>query len=359
MTRNRARARISAVRPLRGLAAASVLAAFSILAPVAFAQGYGGTVGDILVRGDSLLAQKRPNEAIVQFQEARTLCPTAAEMVHSLQGEAQGRIGLGELLPAAGLLEEAVSRFPDDPRDPDMLYQAGALRFKGKETGKAIDLLRRALDKKPTPDDVPTIKYTLAQYLRSEGRVGEVIELLKDFETAHPGFPLLPNVLYTLAISNHDLGNLEAAETIYRRLLKRYAGHEVPQAYVEAHFELAAVLAARGKQQEAVDYYRKYVTLEPTSPYAGAALERAGDALLFRSPRMSAELYALARVKAASNPKPALPEMGLSRWIGSKSALAEGLSRVWVLLLAGLIVIGALVLLGRSILHGRSILRAQ
>jgi tetratricopeptide (TPR) repeat protein len=341
------------VRPHHLLKAAGVLAASLSCAAEAQAQGYGGTVADHLVRGESLLAQKRPNEAIVQYQEARFLCPTPAERVLSYQGEAQGRINLGEFLPAAGLLEEAAQRFEDDPRVPDMLYEAGILRSRGGEVDKAIDLMRRAIDKKPTPDLLPQIQFALAQILRTRGLPEEVIGLLKDFEAGHPDHPLLPNVLYTLAIAYHDVGRLEDAESTYREILKRYQGRKIPQAYVEAHFELASVLADRHRAREAADYYRKYVTLNPTSELAATALERAGDALLLRSPGQSAELYGLAIVKASTNPKPSMPWMAPGRFLGVKRRLADGLSRTWVLALAGLAALGAIVLLGRLILGRR------
>ncbi len=333
------------MRPLRIIAAAVVLAALPAAASAIRAQGYGGTVSDLLVRGDSLLAQQKANEAIVQFQEARTLCLTAAEMVHALQGEAQARILGNEPLPAAALLEDAVKRFPEDPRAPDMLYQAGLLRSRANETAGAIDLLRQALDRKPTPDLVPRIKFGLAQALRTMARHAEVVELLKDFAKDYPDHPILPTALYMLAITQHDLRHLEESETIYRDLLKRYEGKQIPQAWVEAHFELAAVLADRGRNREAADYYRKYVALNPDSPYAAAALERAGDLLLFRSPRQSAELYGLARVKAAANPDPGIPEMRLNRSLGAKSAVAAALSRTWVVVLAAAAALGLVALL--------------
>ena len=71
------------------------------------AQGIGQSMEDYLVRGQTLLAHQRPNEAIVQFQEVRALCPNPFQMVTSLIGEARARLELNELLPAAGLLEEA------------------------------------------------------------------------------------------------------------------------------------------------------------------------------------------------------------------------------------------------------------
>jgi tetratricopeptide (TPR) repeat protein len=353
MTGGGGKTRIPAVRLRHVLEAAAVLAAVLASSAPALAQGYGGTVADHLVRGESLLAQKRPNEAIVQYQEARFLCPTPAESVLSYQGEAQGRINLGDLLPAAGLLEEAVQRFQDDPRAPDMLYEAGILRSRAGEIDKAIDLMRRAIDRKPTPDLLPQIQFALAQILRGRGLPEEVIGLLKDFEAGHPDHPLLPNVLYTLAIAYHDVGRLDDAESTYREILKRYQGRKHPQAYVEAHFELASVLAERHRAREAADYYRKYVTLNPSSELAATALERAGDALFLRSPGESAELYGLAIVKASTNPRPAQSWMAPGRFLGVKRRLADGLSRSWVLVLLGAAALIAVALLGRQVLGRR------
>ncbi len=336
------------------LFAAALLAGLLGRSLPARAQGYGGTVTDILVRGDSLLSQKRYDEAIAQFQEARTLCPTPGESVHALQGEAQGRTALGDLLPGAGLFEEAAGRFPQDPRVPDMLYQAATLRLKAGQPDQSVALLRRALDAKPTPDLLPTVKFTLAQALRARGKPAEVVDLLKDFEADFPEHPLLPAALYSLAIAEHDLRNYSRSEEIYLSILKRYAGPKMNQAYVEAHFELASVLRDEGRAREAADYYRKYVSLEPQSPIAAAALERAGDCLLLRSPSASAELYALARVKAAANRAPPIPDLGLSRFIGAKQALAGVLSRSWLVALLALAVIGGAAAIGRRLLRRRA-----
>ncbi len=330
---------------------AGLLAAAALGAPEALAQGFGGTVTDILVRGDILLSQGKPNEAIVQYQDARTLCPTPGESVHSYQGEAQGRLALGQLLPAVGLLEEAVSRFPDDPRVADLLYSAGTACQKAGELDRAINLLQRALDGSPTPDIAPGIKFRLAQALRTRGnRQAEVIELLRGFETDYPKSPLLPTALYTTAIAYHDLGNLDESETVYRSLIQRFPR---TQAAVEAHFELGWVLADRGRRSEAAEYYQKYVTLYPSSPVVAAALERAADLLLFRSPAKSRELYALAEVKAKANPSPGPADPGLSRWLPVKKATAEALSRVWVVALVGLLIVGGAALLGRWLLRWR------
>ncbi|HEU4401308.1 MAG TPA: tetratricopeptide repeat protein [Candidatus Polarisedimenticolia bacterium] len=342
----------SLCRPRRLVPAAGLIAVLLGAVPGVFAQGFGGTVSDILVRGDSLLAQGKANEAIVQFQEARTLCPTPGEMVQAYQGEARARVSLGELLPAAGLLEEAAAKYPEDPRVADLLSTAGNACQRAGEPDRAIDLMRRALEKNPTPDVQVSLKFHLAQALRLKGKPQEVVDLLKDFETTFPDNPLIANVLYTRAIAFHDLGRLDQAELGYREILKNHGrDRNAVGAYLESHFELAGVLGASGRRAEAVELYRKYVALNPSSPFAAAALERAGDLMLLRSPRTSAELYGLSRVKATANRTPEQPDMKSSRWLPAKRVVADALSRVWVVGILALAFLGVVALAARRLLR--------
>ena len=319
--------------------------------PAARAQGFGGRVEDMLVRGDSLLVQQRPQEAIVQYQESRTLCPTPFEIVSALQGEGRARLLLGELLQAAGLFEEAVERFPGDPRVAELLYLAGSARKHSGDIEGGVALLRRALESSPTGDYEPIIRFQLAQAVRFLGRPDETVELLKEFETEYPDPGLLPNVLYTLGIASHDSGDIERAERVYRSLLERFPA---TQAAVEAQFDLAAVIAERGRRAEAVDLYRRFVGGNPNSPVAARGLERAGDLLLFHAPRESAELYALAAVKAAANPTPPVPELAVSRFLPVKRALAGALSRAWVVVILAMVLLAAI---GGAVLAGRRLVR--
>lgn len=314
------------LRPVAG-AAAALAVLLAATAPAA-AQGFGGTVSDILVRADSLLAQDRINEAIVQFQDVRTLCPTPGEIVSSLQGEARAHIAIKEYLPAAGLLEEAVQRFPDDPRQPDLLFLAGSARRQGGDLKGSIPLLQKALEAEPTPDLLAKIKYQLANSLRLTGEAGKAAPLVTDFETEFPDNPLIPNALYTAAIALHDSRELDKSETIYRRLIEKYPH---TQAALEALFELGVVLAERGKRAEASECFRRYSNGSPSSPIAARAMERAADLTFLSSPSDAALYYGVALMKAQSNPTPPTPELAVSRWLGTKRAMADALSRPWVL----------------------------
>lgn len=333
------------------LAMAGLITAFTGT-PI-MAQGIGQSMEDYLVRGETLLAQKRPNEAIVQFQEVRTLCPDPVQMVTSMIGEARARLQLEELLPAAGLLEEAVEQHQDDPRVADMLYLAGTARQRAGDYPGAVDRLRRALEKDPPGDILPALKMRFAHALRLTGGAEEAVSVLADFEKEFPSHPQIPNALYSLAIAQHDANRLEDSEATYRQIIDRFPGSS---AAIEAHYEIAFVLGEEGKIDEAVQYFRDYVALEPNSPLAAKALESAADLLLFRAPKTSAQLYGLAASKAAINPQPDVAAFGLDRWFDLKRTVANTLSRTWVVILIALLLIGGMVAIGAL---GRRLLRRR
>jgi TolA-binding protein len=308
-----------------------------LAAPAARAQGFGGSVEDILTRADQLLAQQRTNEAIVQYQDARGLCTTPAQTVTALMGEGKAHLAMREFLPAAGLFEEAIQKYPDDPRLADLNYLAGYARNQGGDVAAAATLLKKALDSNPTPDLVPGIRFWLARATHMSGKPAETVDLLKSFETDFPAHPLIPKALYYLAISQHDAKDLKGAETTYRHLIEAYPH---TQETLESFFDLGDVLAALGKRDEAAEFFRRYSNANPSSPIAARAMERAGDLSFFHSPKEAALYYGVAKVKLTSNPAaPALPDLQVSGWLGAKATVANLLSQVWVMVALGAVLV--------------------
>lgn len=331
--------------PRRGRRLVPAVVAVALLAIAAVrpaaAQGFGGTVEDILTRGDNLLRQQKVAEAIAQFQEARTLCVTPAETVTSLQGEARARMQNREFLPAAGLLEEAAQKYPDDPRRPDLLYMAGLSRSQGGDLEGAAKLLQKSLDSNPTPDLVPNLRFWLARSLRLSGKPQEVVDLLKDFEKDFPENQLIPRSLYYLGLAQHDSGDLAGSEATYRHLIETYPH---TQDTAESFFDLGQVLSEIGKRDEAIQFLRTYANANPSSAVAARSMELAGDLSLFHSPKEAALYYGVAKVKSEVNPVPAQPELQVTRWLGAKTKIARWLSQVWIVI--ALAVVAAAILAG-------------
>jgi len=332
------------------LAVVPVLAAAFLATRPASAQGFGGTVEDILTRGDSYLQAQRANEAIAQFQKARTLCPTPAETVTALQGEARGRMQNKEFLPAAGILEEAINRFPDDPRQADLLYMAGMARNQGGDMAGVATLLRKALGANPTPDLQPALRFWLARSLRLDGKPKEVVDLLNTFEKDFPQNPLTVRALYYLGLAQHDSGDLAGSEATYRHLLEAYPH---TQESSETLFELGQVLAKRGSRDEAIQYLRTYANANPSSPVAARSMELAGDLSLFHSPKEAALYYGVAKVKSASNPEPGNPTLLVSSWLGTKTTIARWLSEMWVLVMLAVVAAALIAGIGWMLLKRR------
>jgi predicted O-linked N-acetylglucosamine transferase (SPINDLY family) len=80
---------------------------------------------------------------------------------------------------------------------------------------------------------------------------------------------------FAVALRYHEAGDLQQAERIYRQIL------EADPAYAEAHCNLGAVLAARGRREEAVAAYQAALRLQPRYVAAhfnlGNALSRMGQ----------------------------------------------------------------------------------
>jgi len=69
-------------------------------------------------------------------------------------------------------------------------------------------------------------------------------------------FPDQPDISVRLAFAKHKLKDYEAAEKIYRHLIKEYD-------LAILYFNLACVLGDAGKQEQAIDYYKKTLVRDP------------------------------------------------------------------------------------------------
>ncbi len=130
---------------------------------------------------------------------------------------------------------------PDDSRAA-LLYSQVLVGL--KQPGKAIDVLRRGLSRKP--GDRP-LRVALGRLLVDAGRLEEARDT---FAALHKAHPEEPEILYTLAMLSLQLKNWDDAERELRQL--RAKGFKTD----DVSYYLGQVAEARKRYAEAAEWYR-------------------------------------------------------------------------------------------------------
>jgi tetratricopeptide (TPR) repeat protein len=96
-------------------------------------------------------------------------------------------------------------------------------------------------------------------------RMGQYGEAQDAYEAALRADPACAEAAYNLGSLFEDLGELPASARAYQSALA------IAPEYADAHFNLAGVLEKAGRSREAADHWRRYLQLDPHSPWAQVA----------------------------------------------------------------------------------------
>ncbi|MGD9201786.1 MAG: tetratricopeptide repeat protein [Chitinispirillia bacterium] len=139
-----------------------------------------------------------------------------------------------------------------DPSHIVSCYSLGSIFLDQKETGKALEYFKKAAD---LCQDNPDILYQYANTLYKMARYNEAAE---QFEKA---FELDPNHVPSLndySVCMYILGKLEESEKAIRRVI------EIDQSCLHPYVNLANVLKEKGLINQALDYYEKVLSSNPS-----------------------------------------------------------------------------------------------
>jgi len=223
----------------------------------------------ICLVGNSLLNQKRADEAMIQYQKALALwpeCPNA-------------RAGLGSVFYQKRRWDEAMIQYQKALEiEPDLAKARNNLGYCFLQTGRvneAITQFQKALEIKP---DFAEAHNTLGDCLLQTGRLNEAmiqyqkaLEIKPDYVEAHNNFG------YGL----FQKGRVNEAIAHFQRAL------EINPDFAEAHYNLGNCLFLTGRVDEAIVHYRKAIELQPRLLQAYYDLANA-----FRRKGMAAEAMA-------------------------------------------------------------------
>ncbi|MEW6359463.1 MAG: tetratricopeptide repeat protein [Planctomycetota bacterium] len=213
--------------------------------------------------GTAFLLQKRPSEAVAQYQKAIQLNADFAE-AHSKLAYAYAELGQAD--KAVTSYRRALEINPDLPEARTNL---GATLLRKGQVEEAIAQYRNNVDFNPTD---ARAHFSLGYALAEAGRLDEAIANYSEALRLKPDYVQARNNLGSVYMARDEAG--KAVEE-YRTALRIKPDDAL------AHFNLGRALATQGKDEEAMGHYRKAIRLEPNDPQAyydlAALLARRGD----------------------------------------------------------------------------------
>jgi len=193
--------------------------------------------------------------AITSYYEAHMLRP----------GSIQYRFDLSNALIENGWYDEAIDQLEHLTRTyPDSIRfwkRLGYARNHGGRFTEAIEAYERVLMMEPSNEDnVLALVSAVTNRGTELQKEGDVDEARKYYELVIRLYPIGWAAQNNLAALELDLGNIENAYGILEQTLKRH-----PQA-AKLNLNMGLVLEKMGRYEEAYDYVRKSLELDPLSP---------------------------------------------------------------------------------------------
>ncbi|WP_157056024.1 tetratricopeptide repeat protein [Candidatus Burkholderia verschuerenii] len=198
-----------------------------------------------------------------------------------------------------------------EPRHVDALHYLGVLRHQQGQHAEAAELVRRAVDLRPTDAG---LQLNLGNALKALGRIDDAIERFRNALTLAPGFP---PAQYNLGNAYSLIGRHEDAADLFEKTLR------INPDDAAAWNNFGNSLAALQKHEEASAAFRRALSLRPKHAGAhnnlGMALNALGDTLgameQFRAAIDAEPNYAAAHFNLGNmldthgHPKDALPSL--------------------------------------------------
>ena len=147
----------------------------------------------------------------------------------------------------------------DPGENPDALFEQAQAAEEAQDAATAERLYRRVM--KLDPDD-PAAAFNLGNLFRSGGRK---VDAESAYRAATKADPRFVEAWYNLADLLDDQGRTGDALVCLRQAL------DVGPAHADSLFNMALLLQRHEHHQEAAGYWRRYLALDPSSPWAARA----------------------------------------------------------------------------------------
>jgi tetratricopeptide (TPR) repeat protein len=197
--------------------------------------------------GNIYFIQQKYRAAIPHYKKAVELEPTDKE----------GLQKLGESYYRTQVYYSAYSQFQkileSEPYEPAANFMIGITAYKQAVLSELIEAFLELFDVNLAEE---TKKKNLAGTRRERQQVYK--EMVSSFRRAMKGRKNFLEATFNLALTYHDMGNLDSAKTFYLETLK------IDPNLVKAHIKLAKVYDAQGQKEQGLAKYKKVISIDPS-----------------------------------------------------------------------------------------------
>jgi len=197
--------------------------------------------------GNIFFTQQKYRGAIPHYKKAVELDPTDKE----------GLQKLGESYYRTQIYYSAYSQFQkileSEPYEPAANFMIGITAYKQAVLSELIEAFLELFDVNIAEE---TKKKKLSGTRRERQQVYK--EMVSSFRRAMKGRNNFLEATFNLALTYHDMGNLDSAKIYYLETL------QIDPNLVKAHIKLAKVYDAQGQKEQGLAEYKKVISIDPS-----------------------------------------------------------------------------------------------
>jgi TolA-binding protein len=206
----------------------------------------------IRLRGDILLDQNKPAEAVAEYTRAVSLLPDGPEKQAAWYSMARAQVSLGKKLDAAESYRRAGSGSSADIAEKAGLQRAVLLAGEGK-VAEAIEALRSFLSSFPGSARAEEAGRLLGSLLEKQGDHESTRALWDSLARSFPLSPAMPEYLYNRGMSQLALGHMSQALDDFQRVGKDFPGSAWSG---RSAYTIGYIYAQRGDYPRALPFFQ-------------------------------------------------------------------------------------------------------
>ena len=164
----------------------------------------------------------------------------------------------GDVDALAGLADEFVHRFPDDPVAAQMVHSLGGARFRRGEVGPILETFPFWAEQFPDGAFMDSADYWTGMAHLFEGAFGQALAVFDRLIERYPGSVYFDEARFRRGVARFGLGDYAEARTIFNEWLASVEAHPLRP---EAHVFLGDLDAMDAAVDAALGHYRKVEAL--------------------------------------------------------------------------------------------------